>query len=421
MNLRDGEIIATMLEDRGLSISDTLSEADIIIVNTCAVRERAVERALGRIKQLAGIKASRPGVIIAVGGCIAQTESDRILREAPFVDIVFGTRKITNLPDMIEKILTNCTERVLDIGEGDVYQEELVGYRFSPISAFISVMRGCNRFCSYCIVPYARGREVYRPEGDILKEAIVLTERGYKEITLIGQNVNAWREGKRGFGNLLERVADETGVFFLRFITSHPANLTDEIIEQFSVNKSLAPSIHLPLQAGSDRILKRMKRGYTIDYYKGLIDRLRKVCPHITITTDIMVGFPGEEEEDFELTLRAVEEIGFDGAYTFKYSPRVLTDASRMPEQVPEEVRLERLRRLIEKVQEVGLERNKMRVGTLCKALIEGNAKRGGLKGRLGSNQVIVLAGDAKVGDIVEVRVKEASYWTLKGEIVKGS
>jgi len=419
MNLRDSEIIATNLQKHGYTFSRYIDDADIIIVNTCAVRERATVRAIGRIKQLSGIKKENPEKVIAVGGCISQTESERIVKEAPFVNLIFGPNQIGKIAGLIEEVSSNNTD-VLVKTEEDIfdYQSDL-GYRSSPVSAFITVMSGCNNFCSYCIVPYARGRERYRPLDEIIKEAIVLAETNYKEITLIGQNINAWREDDKGFDYQLKCISDETGIPFLRFITSHPKNLTDAIIEQFAVNKSLAPSIHLPLQSGSDKVLKLMNRGYDMRYYKGLIEKLRTANPDVTITTDLLVGFPGETVDDFEETLSAVREIGFDGAYTFRYSPRKFTHAEKLRDKVPEEVRLERLDKLIKVVQKVGVERNRRRSGKVYKALIEGGAKRGGLKGRLGSNQIIVLSGSAGIGDIVKVIVEETSYWTLKGRILE--
>ncbi|MGQ9706559.1 MAG: tRNA (N6-isopentenyl adenosine(37)-C2)-methylthiotransferase MiaB [bacterium] len=419
MNLRDSEIISTLLQKSGYNLTPSVDNADIIIVNTCAVRERAVVRALGRMKQISILKRENPDKIIAVGGCISQTDSDRLLREAPFIDLIFGTHKIGKIVELIDEVRSNNKECLISIEEDEFDYPCECGFRSSSVSAFITVMSGCNNYCSYCIVPYARGRERYRPLKDIICEAVTLVSGGYKDITLIGQNINAWRENNKGFDYLLKCIYEETRVLFLRFITSHPKNLSDAIIGQFSTNRSLAPSLHLPLQSGSDKILELMNRGYNIGYYKGLIDKLRSANKEITITTDILVGFPGETEDDFEKTLDAVREIGFDGAYTFRYSPRRYTSAEGLGGSVPEYVRLERLEKLIDVVQNVGLERNKRRIGKMYKSLIEGSARRGGLKGRLGSNQVIVLKGRANVGDIVDVIVEETSYWTLKGEILE--
>jgi len=421
MNLRDSEIIATILKEHDYIIAPSVDDADVIIVNTCAVRERAEVRAIGRIKQLSGIKRKDPDKVIAVGGCISQVDSERIINEAPFVDLIFGPHQIGKIVDLIEEIISNNKEVLIKTEEDVFNYPTCLGYRSSPVSAFITVMSGCNNFCSYCIVPYARGSERYRPFDEIIEEAVALTKAGYKEITLIGQNINAWMEDGRGFDYLLKSISNETSIFFLRFITSHPKNLSDAIIEQFTMNKSLAPSIHLPLQSGSDRILKLMNRGYGMRYYRGLIEKLRSANPDITITTDLLVGFPGEAEDDFEETLLSIRDIGFDGVYTFRYSPRRHTLAEKLLRQVPEEVRLKRLDTLIKVVQEVGIERNKRRLGRTYKALIEGFAKRGGLKGRLGSNQVIVLSGSAKIGDIIDVIVEGTSYWTLTGRVLEKS
>lgn len=419
MNLRDGEILADVLAGDGFYLSPTPQGCDVIVVLTCAVREHAVVRALGRIKDLSRHRKDNPNLLIAVGGCVAQTEAERIQEEAPFVGLIFGTSQLHHLPQLIEKALAS-TQTVLSLdtkASPDHLLPPTIGNRKNTVSAFIAVMRGCNNKCSYCIVPSARGPERYRPAEEIVEEAKILADAGYQQITLIGQNVNAWREDALDFAELLRRVAQKSGIPRLRFVTSHPKNLSDGVIQAMAEEENICPALHLPLQSGSTRVLNAMGRGYTSEEYLSLVRRLQKTLPGIALTTDLLVGFPGETEDDFSRTLRMVEEAPFDSAFTFKYSPRKHTSASELSETLTEEEKVARLQSLIAKVQEVGRIQNRKRLGKSFNALIEGPAKRGGAFGRLASGHPIIVPEELTVGSWVEVEVSDISAWTLRGRV----
>lgn len=419
MNERDSEVMATLLKRDGWQLTDRPETADVVIVNTCAVREHAVVRALGRANNLKRLKYENPDSILAICGCIAQTETDRILSEVDHIDLILGTREMMNLPEHLNAVM-DSEEVIVSVNSNQMEPvSPMIGERADDITSFVFIMRGCDNRCSYCIVPQARGSEVYRDYEDILREVQLLDEAGYKEVTLIGQNVNAWSFDGISFADLLSRIDRMTDIPHIRFVTSHPRNLTEDIISAMSESPSICKSLHLPLQSGSDKILKLMKRGYTMGDYSDLISKMRDAMPDIAITTDLIVGFPGENESDFQDTLTAVEEISFDGAFTFKYSPRVNTPARDLPGQVPEEIRGERLRKLIERVHQVGRMKNEKRLGKRYEVLIEKGAKRGGMMGRASSNHPVVIEEDLSPGDMVTVEIVEVSQWTLKGELVE--
>ena len=417
MNLRDGEVAGDILESAGFTLSAEPSSADVIIVLTCAVREHASVRALGRIKDLSRHLRTNPHLLLAMGGCLAQTEVERIRREAPFVGLIFGTGQLPDLPRLIEQAL-NTEETVLatEIAENSFHLPPTTGRRRGAVNCFIAIMRGCNNHCSYCIVPAARGPEHYRPAQEIIAEAENLVQDGFKQVTLIGQNVNAWSDGGLSFAELLRQTARRSGVPRLRFVTSHPRSLNDELIEVMADEKNICSSLHLPLQSGSNKILQAMGRGYTAEEYLLLVRRLQKAIPNITLTTDLMVGFPQENEQDFSDTLRMVQEVPFDGAFTFKYSPRKGTRATEISEILSEAEKVERLQALIAKTQEVGLRQNQKRLGVRYLALIEGADRRGGSLGRLESNHPIIIAEKLPPGTFVEVVVTGVTAWTLRGK-----
>jgi tRNA-2-methylthio-N6-dimethylallyladenosine synthase len=419
MNLRDGEVAGDILSGAGFSLAPDPSSADVILVLTCAVREHASVRALGRIKDLSRHLRKNPHRLLAVGGCLAQTEAERIRREAPFVSLIFGTGQLPALPMLIEQALT-AREAILatEMDENSFHLPSATGLRRDTVNGFVSIMRGCNNLCSYCIVPAARGPERYRPAPEIIAEAENLARDGFKQITLIGQNVNGWQDAGMTFAGLLRQVARQSGIPRLRFVTSHPKNLSDELIEVMVSEKNICPALHLPLQSGSDRILQAMGRGYTADEYLQLAGRLRKAIPDIALTTDLMVGFPGESKQDFSDTLQIISEAAFDGAFTFKYSPRQGTRAAEMVETLSEAEKVNRLQTLIAKTQEVGIRQNEKRLGKCYPALIEGADKHGGSLGRLESNHPVVIARKLPPRTLVRVTVTDITAWTLRGKLI---
>jgi tRNA-2-methylthio-N6-dimethylallyladenosine synthase len=418
MNERDSEIMASLLKEGGWTLTDEPESADAVLINTCAVREHAVVRAFGRANNLKRLKYNNPDTIIGMVGCIPQTETGRVKSEIPHLDLILGTGELLDISTHLKKAFES-KETVISCNSRRVSGiPPIAGLRGDEVTAFISIMRGCDNRCSYCIVPEARGSEVYRNVEDILKEVELLEAGGYKEITLIGQNVNSWRDNKYLFSDLLREIEDKSGIPNIRFVTSHPASFTGDIISVMAECPSICEALHLPLQSGSNRILKLMNRGYSIEEYSDIIFRLREEIPDIAITTDLIAGFPGETERDFDDTLKTLEEVEFDGAFTFKYSPRVKTPAIDFPGKVPEDVKTERLKRLIKTTHKVGKERNTKRLGKKYMVLVERKAKKGGMMGRARTNHPVIIDADVEIGELVEVEITEVSQWTLKGKLL---
>jgi len=423
MNERDSETLAGFCEKMGYEKAEGLHEADLIILNTCCVRANAENRIYGHLGNLKPLKEERPEVIIAVGGCMAQepAERERIKAVHPHVDLIFGPQNLHRFPVLLERVLRGEGRVVeIDPGPGEIH-EDLPVKRASNLKAWVTVMQGCNNFCAYCIVPYVRGRERSRRPEKILAEVEEVVAQGIKEVTLLGQNVNSYGRdlGPEGidFAELLRRVDAVPGLLRLRFTTSHPKDLSDRLIAAMAECPTVCEHIHLPLQAGSDRVLARMNRQYTRARYLELVTRLREAVPGIAITTDIIVGFPGETEEDFQETLSMVREVGFDGAFTFAYSPRLGTKAANMDGQLPEEVKLERLYRLIEVVNEVSRAKNEELRDRVVEVLVEGPSERNPAVwcGRTRTNKLVLFPGPAKVGALLPVRITDPQTWTLHG------
>ena len=422
MNAHDSEKLAGMLREMGMIEAQDRTEADFVIFNTCCVRDNAERRALGNVTWLKEIRKKNPNLIIAVCGCMIQQPgmAEKILKQYKFVDLAFGTSNLYRLPELLYQTL-NSDRTVIRVEEKDTIAEDLPIKRLRSDAAYITIMYGCDNFCSYCIVPYVRGRERSREMESILQEARELKAAGVKEIMLLGQNVNSYGKGLEGdvtFAKLL-RALDDMGIERIRFMTSHPKDLSDELIQAMGACKHVLPQFHLPVQAGNDEVLRRMNRRYTREQYLEKVRKLREVVPGIGLTTDIIVGFPGETEEQFLDTLSIVREVGYDSAFTFIYSPRTGTVAAQMEDQVPEDVATDRIKRLISVQEEAQRKAMARFVGMEEEVLVEGLSRRSDKEvsghGRHGVS--ITFPGNKKdIGKIVRVRVTAMKNNTLVGE-----
>jgi tRNA-2-methylthio-N6-dimethylallyladenosine synthase len=426
MNIHDSEKIAGMLESLGYEAAAGPEAADLILLNTCCVRENAENRTFGHIGNLKAIKERKPGLIIGICGCMVQqpSEVEKIRESFPYVDLVFGTHNLHQLPELLLK-LQDTSSRVIEVwdSEGEIH-EGLPIRRDEQFRAWVTIMYGCNNFCSYCIVPYVRGRERSRNPEVVLTEIRELQANGVKEITLLGQNVNSYGkdlEDGWNFARLLREVA-HSGVERIRFLTSHPKDLSAELIGVIAAEKNISRQLHLPFQAGSSRILKQMNRQYTKESYQELAAGIRAEIPGIALTTDIIVGFPGETEEDFLDTLDLVANVRFDGAFTFIYSTRIGTPAATMKDQVAEEIKKERLLRLIELQERISLERNQALIGVLQEILVEGASEKNAAiwSGRTSQNKLVHFKPTFRLntGDMAAVRITGARTFTLEGELL---
>ena len=422
LNENDSEKLAGMLEEMGYIRTEILEEASLYVINTCCVRENAEEKLFGKLGELKKLKKQNDS-IIAIGGCMMQEKhiQDKLKQSYPYVDIIFGTHTLHRLPEDICKILEErkAIKDVIDI-DGEIY-EGLPIKRNSEKSASVTIMYGCNNFCSYCIVPYVRGRERSRTPENILEEIKGLAVEGYKEVTLLGQNVNSYK-GKEnyGFAELLRDVQKIDGIEIIKFISPHPKDFTDDVISAIKECNKVSKLIHLPLQSGSTEVLQKMNRKYTKEQYLNLAEKIKKEIPEVLFSTDIIVGFPGETEEDFEDTLDVVRKINFEQIYMFIYSRRVGTPGDKMENQIPEEIkhkRFDRLKALFEKQVE---ENNKKYIGKVEKILVEGKSKTNEkmLTGRTNSNKVLVFEGKEElIGNVVDVEIISEHKWYLKGKI----
>jgi tRNA-2-methylthio-N6-dimethylallyladenosine synthase len=427
MNEHDSEKIAGIVKSLGYLPTDDEKEADLIVFNTCCVREHAEVKVYGNLGRLKKIKEKNPDMIIAVCGCMTQQRevAEHIAKRYPFVDIVFGTNKIHKLTEMIANAKVSGST-IIDIeedGEGKIV-EGLPTERNDGVRAWVAVMQGCNNFCSYCIVPYVRGREKSRRKKDIVEEIKSLAENGYKEVTLLGQNVNSYGkdlEGEVDFATLLREVNGIDGIERIRFVTSHPKDLSDDLIYAIRDCDKVCEHIHLPFQAGSNKILERMNRRYTKEQYLSMVEKIKKEIPGVSLTTDIIVGFPGETEEDFEHTLDVVKRVRFDSAFTFLYSKRKGTPAEKMEDQVPYEVKHPRFLRLLELTQQITAENNARMKDAVMEVLVEGISKNDPerLSGRTRTNKLVHFKGSPELtGKLVNVRITDPQKWSLYGEMV---
>ncbi len=426
MNVYDSDKMVDVLRDAaGYEPTSDIEEADLVLFNTCSVREKAAEKVfsdLGRVKRLKG-----KGTLIGVGGCVASQEGEAIVQRAPYVDLVFGPQTLHRLPAMIERLRVEQRPQV-DISFPEIEKfDHLPPARVAGPTAFVSIMEGCSKYCSYCVVPYTRGEEVSRPFDDVLAEVAGLADRGVREVTLLGQNVNAYR-GAMGkgadvadFATLLEFVAELAGIARIRYTTSHPKEFSQRLVEAYGRIDKLVDHVHLPVQHGSDRVLAAMKRGYTALEFKSTVRKLRAIRPQITISSDFIVGFPGETVDDFERTMALVEDVGFDHSYSFVFSPRPGTPAASLRDETPAAEKLERLQRLQAKIEAQGEAISRSRLGTTQRILVEGASRRNSaeLTGRTACNRMVnFVAPPRLVGAMADVHIGEVRGHSLRGDLV---
>ena len=428
MNEYDSDKMADVLNaSEGVVKTDNVEEADIILFNTCSVREKAQEKVfhdLGRVRHL---KQLNPNLVIGVGGCVASQEGDAIVARAPYVDIVFGPQTLHRLPQLIAERKAKGKAAV-DISFPEIEKfDSMPPAEVKGATAFVSIMEGCSKFCTFCIVPYTRGGEVSRPFDDVLTEVAGLAAHGVKEVTLLGQNVNAYRgdmaetEEKADLALLIEYIAEVPGIERIRYTTSHPREMSDRLIETYRTVPKLVSHLHLPVQAGSDRILAAMKRGYMAIEYKSIIRKLRAARPDISLSSDFIIGFPGETDEDFEKTMKLIDDVGFDSSFSFIYSPRPGTPAVEMEDSTPAEVKSARLLRLQKRIDEQAQVISQAMVGSIQRVLVEGTSKKDVLElaGRTDNNRIVNFAGNLRLlNTFVDVRITSALSHSLRGEIV---
>jgi len=434
MNERDSEAVAAQLVAKGYSLAPSEAVADVVLLNTCSVRDMAEQKAIGKMQNIAAdVRRHRPDVVLGFMGCMAQSRGQRLIDQLPDVDLVVGTQKFHRTADYLDEIFSGRREKIVETGaeqgsEGAIKEHILNGARqhAAPVTGFVSIMQGCNQYCTFCIVPYTRGEERSRTMADIVAECRELVRGGVKEITLLGQIVTSYgkrdipaRDGKSAFVQLLEAVHEIEGLERIRFTSPHPKGYGADLVEAYALLPKLCPSAHVPAQTGSDRILKAMHRGYTRARYLEIVRQLRRVQPAIGLTTDIIVGFPGETEEDFAETLSLVDEAQFDNAYLFKYSPRRDTPAATMPDQVPDALKEQRHARVLEEVNAIGLRRYAEQVGRKAEILVEGPSKKNParLMGRTRCNKIVLFDGGPRhLGQLMVVNITRAGSFTLYGD-----
>ncbi|MBV6518075.1 MAG: tRNA (N6-isopentenyl adenosine(37)-C2)-methylthiotransferase MiaB [Candidatus Brocadia sp.] len=423
MNKLDAELSLGLLQEDGYKIVDAVDEADVILFNTCSVRQHAEDKVYSHLGALKTLKKKRPEVIVGVLGCMAQKDGEAIFKRMPHVDLVCGTRMFSRLPELILNI-RNHGSHVLAIDEDHIVNvKRAVAYRPNRYQAFVTVMRGCDNYCSYCIVPYVRGREISRTIADVKEEVQSLVSNGCKEITLLGQNINSYGKGLPGgvtLGDLLSELDDLAGLERIRFVTSHPADMSRDLIRTISRLGKVCEHLHMPAQSGSDQILARMRRGYSVSYYRDLISYARELIPHIMVASDFIVGFPGETDADFQETVRLMEEIRFQNCFIFKYSPRTGTKAAGLKDDVSDEIKRARNMKLLELQKGISLEENKKLIGRVVQVLAEGASKSdtNKLSGRTRQNHIVVFNGSLDfVGRLVNVLIHEATDLTLFGTL----
>jgi len=432
MNERDSEQVASQLVAKGYSLAPSEAMADVILLNTCSVRDAAEQKALNKMENIAAeTRRSRPDVVLGFMGCMAQSRGRELIDRLPDVDLVIGTQKFHHAPDYLDDILAGRRKRIVDVAEeagsqSAIRDHLLHGNGHKAVTAFVSIMQGCNQYCTFCIVPYTRGAERSRPIEDIVAECRELAARGVKEVTLLGQIVTSYgkreigmKDGKSAFVQLLEAVHEIDGLERIRFTSPHPKGYGDDLVQAYSRLPKLVESAHIPVQSGSDRMLKAMHRGYTRERFVSIIEKLREVNPRMGVTTDIIVGFPGETEADFEETLSLAREVQFDNAFIFKYSPRRDTPAATLPDQLPQEIKEERNARLLQLVNEIGARKYRECVGQRVQILAEGPSRKNPARmmGRTRSNKIVVFDGSERHrGQIMDVNVTRAGSFTLYGD-----
>lgn len=423
MNISDAERMEGQLRTIGYERTDAMDEADLILLNTCCVRETAEDKVYGKIGEIKHLKSQNPELILGITGCMAQKESDKLIKRAPHIDFVLGTNKVHELTQVVQEIQRERGHIVdTQLGETEL-PDDVPVMRGGALSAWVPIMYGCNNFCTYCIVPYVRGRERSRLPEDVVKEVEQAVAQGYKEVTLLGQNVNSYGKDHQqaDFADLLKMVDAVPGIRRVRFMTSHPKDLSDKVIAAIRDGEHLCEHIHLPVQYGSNRILKAMNRVYTIESYRDLVHRIHEALPEAALTTDLIVGFPGETDDDFQELLAFLKEIRYDSAYTFIYSKRSGTPAATMENQVDELVKKERLNQLMAVQNTISLEINQALQGKVLEVMVEGPSKHDAAvwNGRTRTNKIVLFPhGEEKAGDFIQVKITQPQTWVLKGERV---
>ena len=428
MNEYDSDKMADVLgASEEIVKTDRPEDADIIIFNTCSVREKAQERVFHDLGRVRPLKKDKPDLVIAVGGCVASQEGDAIVKRAPYVDVVFGPQTLHRLPQLIAE-RRNAGKSQVDISFPEIEKfDNLPPAKVEGASAFVSIMEGCSKFCTFCIVPYTRGQEVSRPFDDVLTEVAGLAAQGVKEVTLLGQNVNAYRGAMAGSEEIadlalvIEYIAENPGIERIRYTTSHPRELSQRLIDVYTKVPKLVSHLHLPVQSGSDRVLANMKRGYTALEYKSLVRKLRAARSDLSLSSDFLDGFPGETAEDFEKTMKLIDDIGFDASFSFVYSSRPGTPAAELTDDTPQELKLERLMRLQKRIDDLAQDVSQSMVGSIQRVLVEGRSKKDDteLAGRTDNNRIVNFVGNPRlVHSFVDVRITSSLPHSLRGEIV---
>jgi len=428
MNLNDTEIVQSILVRHGYRLADSDADADVILLNTCAVRDNAERKIHQRLKHLRSMRKRKPELVVGVLGCMAERLRQQLFGEQGLVDLVVGPDEYRRLPELVERAFEGEQGIAVKLSRVETY-DDITPIRTRGISAWISIMRGCDKFCTFCVVPFTRGRERSRPLASIIREAVQLWEDGFREVTLLGQNVNSYRDpdGNGDFAQLLAAVAEAVPSMRIRYTTSHPYDMSDALIETMAAYPNICPYIHLPVQSGSDRILKLMNRHYTVAQYCERIEKIRSTIPRCALSTDIIVGFCTENEDDHRKTLELMETVRYDGAYMFKYSPREHTKAWKMGDDVPEEVKARRLEEVIACQNRISWEINQQEIGKMFEVLVEGPSKRDPAhwQGRTDTNKVVIfphvgMSHQYVVGDYIHVRIERATSATLFGAVVAG-
>ena len=417
MNLADSELIGGILNPEGYTFTGELAEADVVLLNTCAVRDNAETRIRGRLGLISAQKRVRPDLVVGVLGCMAERLREQFIEEERLVDIIVGPDEYRKLPDLLASAIGGEKGIAVRLSRVETY-DDIEPLRTDGVSAWIAVMRGCDKFCTFCVVPFTRGRERSRPQESIVQEVRTLAGRGFREVTLLGQNVNSYRDGDRGFASLMKAVAAVDRSVRVRFTTSHPQDMSDELIEAIAATENICKYIHLPVQSGSDRILSLMNRTYTAEQYLRLVEKIRRTIPGVSLTTDIISGFPTETEEDHQITVALMREVRYDGAYTFMYSARERTRAWEMGDDVPAEVKSARVTGIVALQQQISRELNRCLVGTVVPVLVEGPSKKSDVvfMGRTDTNKTVVFPHHhEQAGDIVDITIDRANSATLFG------
>ncbi len=425
MNVADSEVVLSVLNNDNYEVTSNISEADVVLVNTCSVRENAEQRVYGRLGEFKRLKKEKPGVKIGVLGCMAERLRTKLSNEkaqgvGQVVDIIVGPDEYRKMPELLHKAWHGEKGIAVQLSRVETY-DDITPLRTDGISAWITVMRGCDKFCTFCVVPFTRGRERSRTLESIVKEVEVLSSRGFKEVTLLGQNVNSYRDGEFDFADLLKSVAEVDRMIRVRFTTSHPQDMSDKLIQTIADNANICNFIHLPVQSGSDRILEAMNRTYDSTHYLHLVKKIKTTIPNVCLSTDIIAGFPTETEEDHQQTLDLINEVRFDGAFTFKYSPRENTPAFKMVDDVSEEVKTRRIGGIIDLQRQISEENNNRHIGQTFELLVEGESKKSvdEWQGRTDGNKMAIFPkGKCKAGDYITVKIHNASAATLFGEVI---